>query len=379
MQRQKQKNTPRKTIVVNDIAATSAGAYTILVQFLEEITNSTETEVFDWIIFVSCEELMKYSKNNIKIININSKSWLKRILWDVFGFSFWLKRNNINVYSICSLQNTGIPFVKTKQYVYIHQSLILGKNINLKWFELKMSLFRYIYYYCVKLTINKNSTIIVQTKWMKEELCKQFKLNEKNIVIIKPKIDFDINVKINESKKYSFQLFYPAVPLASYKNHELLIRTLFELKKINPELFSKIRVLFTTKQSFNKLTKYYSSLSKRLNVSDKIVWLDYLNNRQMEENYFKCDIFMFPSKLESFGLPLIEAAFRKKKILTLDTNFSRELLNNYSGVSYLKDDPKIWAKQIELFYNETISRNRIVEKFIMKNYEDISMVEFLMK
>ena len=145
MQRQKQKNIPRKTIVVNDIAATSAGAYTILVQFLEEVSNSTNTKAFDWIIFVSCEELLKYNRSNIKIVNINSKSLLKRVLWDAFGLRLWLNNNNIKIYSICSLQNTGIPFIKTKQYVYIHQSLILGRNLKLKWFEIKMMIFRIIY------------------------------------------------------------------------------------------------------------------------------------------------------------------------------------------------------------------------------------------
>ncbi|MCD4705019.1 glycosyltransferase [bacterium] len=368
-----------RTIVVNDIAATSAGAYTILVQFLEEISNTAETKAFDWIIFVSCKELMKYNKDNIKIININSKSWLKRILWDLFGLPYWLKRNNINVYSIYSLQNTGIPFVRIKQYIYIHQPLILGKDINLKRFEWKIKLYRYIYYYCVKWTINKRSTIIVQTKWMKEELCKQFKISKNNIVIIKPNINIDFKIKIEEPKKYSYQLFYPAVPIVSYKNHELLIRTLFELRNINSELFSKIKVIFTTKQSFNKLTEYYYSLSKRLNVSDKIEWLGYLNKRQMEEKYLKSDIFLFPSKLESFGLPLIEAAYRKRKVFTLDNSFSRELLDGYSGVNYLKDDPGIWAKQIEIYYNENISRNRIEEKFNMKKHKDTSIINFLMK
>jgi glycosyltransferase involved in cell wall biosynthesis len=173
-------------------------------------------------------------------------------------------------------------------------------------------------------------------------------------------------------------LFYPCVPYASYKNHELIIRALFELKNLNPNLFSRIKVIFTSKPTLNMLTKYYNNLSLKLKVSNQIVWTGYLDESEMEDYYLNSDIFIFPSKLESFGLPLIEAAVRNKRVFTLDNSFSHELLDDYSGVCFLKNEPKIWAKEIKKFYKKDISKNRITEQFRV-NFEDKSITKLLME
>ena len=138
-------NTVQKNIVVNYIAASTGGAYTILVQFLESIASNIESKQFNWIVFVSRKELEKYNSENIHIVTINSKGWISRIVWDTSGIQRWLKKNSIKVYKICSLQNTGIPNISAKQYVYLHQPLILAKHIKLKWFEYKMIIYRFIY------------------------------------------------------------------------------------------------------------------------------------------------------------------------------------------------------------------------------------------
>jgi glycosyltransferase involved in cell wall biosynthesis len=369
----------RNTIVVNDIAATSAGAYTVLVLFLEELSGNPNAAYYNWIVFVSADELTKYNSDNIHVVNINSGNWFKRMLWDLIGLKLWLKKHKINVYRLCSLQNTGIPFFNCDQYVYIHQSLILRRDIKLKWIEWKMSLYRFIYYYSVKWTVNNKYRFIVQTKWMKDELSKQFKLNSENIFIIPPKFDMESGLTINESDKFSFQLFYPAVPHASYKNHELIIKALAYLKELNFELLQKLKVIFTTKPEFNKLTQYCFKLSKKLGVEGNIEWAGYLDKDLMEKNYFTCDIFLFPSKLESYGLPLLEAAYRRKTICTLDTGFARELLMGYDGVKYLADDPEGWAYQINQFYKRGIPNNIINEHFSSMESSNKRITDLLME
>jgi glycosyltransferase involved in cell wall biosynthesis len=194
---------------------------------------------------------------------------------------------------------------------------------------------------------------------MKDELSKQLNLDPYNIFIISPKVNFDNDYVINDTNMFSYQFFYPAVPHVSYKNHELLIETLAHLKRLNIELFHKVKVIFTTTPGFNKLTKYYFNLSKKLGVENNIEWAGYLDRKSMEENYYTCDIFLFASKLESYGLPLLEAAYRKKSIYALDTSFSREVLRGYDGVKYLANDPEIWAHQIIHYYNDHIPKKTL--------------------
>lgn len=367
----------KKTFIVNDIAATSAGAYTILENFLEELSNNKAAQDYKWVIFVSCEEFLRYTNNYIQVINVSSKNWFTRIHWDLIGLRKWLKRNSINAYKLFSIQNTGIPFVQAPQFIYIHQPLILARKIKLKSFEWKIKLFRFIYFYCVKWTIKKGSKVIVQTEWMKEEVNKQLKVENKDILVLKPLLKIDIQKNVEKKSDFTYRLFYPAVPVVSYKNYELLIKTLHILKKINAELYKKIEVLITTEKDFNKLTSYYYKLSKRLKVSEKMKWCGYLNQKEMNDAYFNSDIFLFPSRLESFGLPLIEAAHRSNLIVTLNTGFSKELLKDYEKVFFIENDPLKWAEVINDIYKNGV-RFEKGNRFNPEFKKERSIVEVLM-
>lgn len=369
-----------QTIVVNDIAARSGGPLTILKHFFEELLDHTEAKKYQWIVFVSSDELLKYNHvENITVIKIKANNWLKRIYWDTFGLRNWLKKNDIDDFKICSLQNTGMPFIREKQYIYIHQALIFKRNIALKWFEWKIFLYRFIYYYSIKWTINKNSFLIVQTNWMKDALIQQFKVSEKRVMVITPEIPDKEILAPKNPNEYSYELFYPAVPYGSYKNHELLIKTLFELQKIDDDFFSKIKLIFTSKPDFNRLTQYYQSMSKKFNVSKNIEWVGYLNQADLERYYQQCDLFLFPSRVESFGLPLVEAAYRRKIIFTLDTCFSKELLTNYSGTTFLKNNAKEWADSIYKFYTDKMKRIDLPGKYNLKVQNQNSLIDILTK
>lgn len=373
------RDTKNEQIVVNYIAAKTGGAYTILEHFIDSIAKNPNSKGFSWIIFVSCKDLMKYQCDYIDIVYIKSTGWISRIYWDIWGLPKWLKKNNVKPFKVCSLQNTGIPNVNPKQFVYIHQPLILARNIQLKSFEYKMVIYRFIYFYCVKWSVSKNATIIVQTNWMKNDLMRRMGFEEENILILKPELNIKLKTDKNSQTQYSFKLFYPAVPHASYKNHELIIKSIYELKNINPDLYSKVEVLFTSTPDYNKVSEYCDAMIKKLRLEHKIKWCGYLNSEEMNTTYFNCDIILFPSKLESLGLPLIEAAYRKRNVFTLDNNFSHELLDGYQGVRFLQDNPVNWAKSIVNFYSRGFSENIIHQEFKLKGGRQKDVVQLLME
>ncbi|MGC8816192.1 MAG: glycosyltransferase, partial [bacterium] len=95
-----------KIIFVNDPAATSGGALTILRQFLDGI-NKYSDKTFVYYVFCSLAELKEYENENIKIINdVKAKKWFERIKWDLYGLKKWSKKHNIKADLIISLQNT---------------------------------------------------------------------------------------------------------------------------------------------------------------------------------------------------------------------------------------------------------------------------------
>ena len=341
-----------KTIVVNDVAASSGGALSVLKQFLDEISSNNLARKFKWIIFVSNNEVNEYNSDYIDIIKVNMKSWPKRIWWDIFGIKKWLKLHNIEPIAAISLMSVGLKYLNIPQIVYLHQSLPFGNFQEFKWFEWKARFYTWGIFKWMKWSINKDSIIVVQTNWMKEAVHKKLNIPRKNIYIIRPKVEIpkiDTELLEIEGSKSSFshRLFYPAVPGASYKNHELLIRTLAMIKQKDYNLFGKLKLVFTCKPSDSKLTKHYYRLAYKLEVSEQIEWVGYLTKEQMLKEYIDADLVLFPSKLETFGLPLIEAASLGKPILVLDKPYAHDVLKNYNGAKYLKDDPEKWSQVIQ--------------------------------
>ena len=76
---------------------------------------------------------------------------------------------------------------------------------------------------------------------------------------------------------------------------------------------------------------------------------------------------------------MIEAASRNKKVFTLDTSFGHELLDGYSGVQFLSNDPKVWAKELEKYYSADIKNNRISDGKMLWNVKYNSIVNLLLK
>lgn len=64
---------------------------------------------------------------------------------------------------------------------------------------------------------------------------------------------------------------------------------------------------------------------------------------------------LFPSYIETFGLPLVEAASFGMPILAAEMDYAREVMGDYEGVKFLDHkDSKLWAENIIDLYNKRI-------------------------
>ena len=336
-----------KIIVVNNPAAKEGGALTILKNFLEIIyKNKCKNQFY---IFVSLEELKKYEKENIKIIVIGKQSFKQRILWDNFGLKKYLREKNIVPNLFISLQNTGVNLPKEiPQILYFHQSLPISEK---KWSfikkqERKYWLYKNIYPLFIKQYLSRIKKIIVQTSWIKEGFSKKFNYELNNILIEKPilKIPNIENVKIISKNK--FRIFYPATPLI-YKNHKLIIETLGKLKKENPNLENKLECIFTFSKGDNI---ELDNLIKRNNLEDIIKLTGKISYEEVLSYYKSSDLMIFPSYIETLGLPLLEAQNFDLEILTIDLPYSREVLEKYKKVKYFSNEEELY-QILKSFYS----------------------------
>lgn len=317
----------KQCIIVNAVALNSGGALTILKQFINNIPSISP----EWIIFISKDVHITSVLPNVNIIPIEgTKSKYKRFWWDVLGLKRWLKRNHIKPIGAISLQNTGFSVgEEVPSFIYYHQSLPFFSN---NWNPLKAEqrnfwFYKNIYPIFVRLFLRKNTKIFVQLDFIKNGFSKYFHHPEDQIKVYSPTV---ITPVINNNvflKSTSLELLYPAMPYF-YKNHRVIQKAL-ELTK------QECRVLFTVTP---KVHLYQDSRINCIGQQsyDKISLL-----------YHKCDALLFPSYIETFGLPLLEAAMVGMPIIAADLPYAREVLAGYEGVTFVKyDNPQEWANVI---------------------------------
>lgn len=346
-----------KIIVVNSTAAVNGGALTILNEFCSAIINLKIEPVYEFIFFTSIDlDILKSS--NIRVINIGENKSFKRILWDYYNFKKFLKRHNIHPNLIMSFQNTGVVYDKNcPQLIYYHNSICLTPH---KWNPLKKServlwFYTKIYPAFVKALINSNSRFIVQANWIKDAFSKKFNVLPEKIKVVLPSVK-QISVTTSHEIDKKIIFFFPATAFV-YKNHRLLLNMMSSLKQIDPILFKEIKLILT----LTKHDIYFLGLKDEYeNLQENILLTGYINKEDIIKIYSITNILLFPSKIETFGLPLVEAASLNKFILCSDAMYAHETLLGYNNVIFLDNmNSMLWAKHCYNFITKDEGDNPI--------------------
>lgn len=339
-------------VVVNASALSSGGALTILRQFIfhASLTNKK------YIIF-SPSGILLEPYENIVYIEVNTKSWIKRIWWDMFGLKKYIKKHNIDCSLCISLQNTSIN-VDCAQLIYLHQPLPFT---NVKYCfskdTLKYFLYKWFYKFFIFLFSDKTTRFVVQTQWMKKALVNNA-VPENNISVFTPDINLaDVQVAIitevvERQSNNPVTFFYPASSLF-YKNHLLILDALALIKG---RLLNKSVIFAVTL----KIGDYpvFDQKVKLLELSDMISYLGMITYAEVIEHYIDADAVLFPSYIETFGLPLAEAGVLGKRIICADLPFSRDVLTGYQGASFLDyQNPVQWADAMEMIMRQPTVSN----------------------
>ena len=333
----------KKIVAVNGTALSKSGALTILKQFIK---YAAKDDKYQYFCFVPENLELDHSKN-ITFVEIPKMSWFKRVMWDAFKFKSYLNTQGINPYKVISLQNTSIN-IDVEQIIYLHQPLPFS---SIKWSifkkeQFKLFLYKHFYSFFIFLFVNKNTSFVVQTNWMKEALCIRSFIDDSRVHVIKPDINLPYitlkDVKNRNKKKPEHILLYPATPLF-YKNHLIILDALKLLKQKGEINNIKFQVTFEESE--------YEQFSKQVKDLDLSEHIEFLGTRPYEELiglYQRADIVLFPSYVETFGLPLVEGASLGKPVLCSDLAFSRDVLAGYSGATFLNyQEASEWADAIK--------------------------------
>ncbi|GKX67464.1 glycosyltransferase family 4 protein [Inconstantimicrobium mannanitabidum] len=265
------------------------------------------------------------------------------------------------------LLRTGIyPSLLKKDFVNKYDLIITteySQIMSLLWtrYNPKVVLYNGPYYNMFKIPFTEKIYDLLFTKKLDKNLYKVFtksdlskKYLEKkgfnNVVTLGVGLDIDVFDKVDspseqvlELKKFmnkNKSILYVG-SLMERKNFGFMLQVFDKVNKENSEI--KLVVIGKGKKSYIKKSLELISENARKNI----VFIDKIDNKSLKYIYPEAEAFILPSKLEIFGMVLLEAMYFGVPVVTsLNGGSSTLIENKANGVIIDKFNVDIWAKEI---------------------------------
>lgn len=340
-------------ICVVSTACRVGGALSIYNQFLSHLEMARGDDKY----YVFIDPCMPQNKIVGVEYFVMDTSGFKRTAFDICGFKKALNDMNLKADVIFSLQNTAVAYDKSvPQLVYYHQPLPFFKyhyNI-LKSIGRTYFFYHYFYPYYVRFYSHENVKYVVQTDYIKECFLKKFRrVVEGDVNVFFPdveKIDKE-SIMDYEFETSTCNFFYPASG-NEYKEHVTLVYSLAELRTLSPKMVTNIRIHLTLNE---KDSPDLVSLVNKYNLKEQIIFHGSITHDRLLSMMKSSHGLLFPSAIETVGLPLLEAAALGIPVVANDLPFVHSVIDEYEGVSFVElHNYQLWSKVILSLSKERI-------------------------
>ncbi|MFD1771639.1 glycosyltransferase family 4 protein [Sphingobacterium suaedae] len=323
----------RKTIVISAVNLVEAGPLAILRECLSYLSLLAGEANYRVVAIVYKKELADYPHIEYIETQWPKKRWINR-LWYEYVSLGRISEDLSPVQLWLSLHDTT-PSVKAHfRAVYCHNAFSFYRwRFHDLLFAPKIALFALFTKYIYATNIKKNNFLIVQQEWFKKGMSSMFGLDPELIIVsppqVKPFVHGIIGANNGRSGKYTF--LFAGSP-NSHKNFEVICRAAAILEKAGVHDFT---VRITVKGTENRYAKWLYRHWGHLNTID---FIGFVSRRRLEDLYQESNCLIFPSKVETWGLPISEFASLQKPMLLASLPYAEETAGGSRFVAFFDPD-----------------------------------------
>ena len=221
-------------------------------------------------------------------------------------------------------------YVSSFPYDHILPAYVAAKkwNIPIIITPLTHQEFPELYFTAIRLTILNNSDGIFVISNSEKNILKKYGINENKISIISPVLPKQMDFHKDPQKfqnEFSISSNSKIILFAGSKSFAKGIIHLMESMNIVWKNHDNVILLLIGPDS-DEFIDYFSTLQK--SHKDKIINLGIVSDEIKTNAYFACDIFVMPSKSESFGLAYLEAWLQGKPVIACDVSPVSDIIEN---------------------------------------------------
>ncbi|HLD28071.1 MAG TPA: glycosyltransferase family 1 protein [Patescibacteria group bacterium] len=338
------------------------GRYTQnLIESLEKIDRQN-----DYVVFMSCDNFDDYQpkhQNFKKVVaDFKAYSWQEQLL-----FPRLIKKYKLD---LIHFTHFNVPLLFKKRFIVTIHDLIITHHPDSRATTLSPILYKiklFFYGLIIKSTAKRADKIITVSQYSKKDIIHTLGASADKIFVTYEGIDAQIAIKENyESILSKFNLTQNNYLLYigsayPHKNLERLISAFDQIIKSRDDL----KLVLVGKKDF-----FYTGLEKYIKekyqaLSERIVITDYLSDHDLSGLYQGASCYVFPSLIEGFGLPPLEAQKAGLAVVSSNTTCLPEILSG--GAIYFDPNNSVdIADKIKII----LSDDNLRQDLIKRGYEN---------
>lgn len=329
----------KKHIVISAVNIRRGGTLTVLKDCLRYLSSREDLHVTA---LVHRRALCDFPGIDYIEMPWSIQGWLKRLKCEYVtmkGISRQLPETDLWL----SLHDTTPNVLARRQAVYCQTSFpflkVKGRDFVM---NPKIALFALFTRFAYLKNVRRNDYLIVQQNWLREGLSKMLGVDRKRFIVAPPRFEAPaIPAAAREGGVPVF--FYPAIP-DCHKNFETICQA---ARLLEARLGTgRFRLVLTLRGDENR---YAAWVRKKWGDVLSIDFHGYVSREELYAYYGNADCLLFPSRIETWGLPVSEFKPTGKPMILADLPYAHETAAGADRVSFaLVCDPEAWAGQMEL-------------------------------
>jgi len=266
----------------------------------------------------------------------------------------------------------NLPWFYFGKYVVTIHDLIKHQSKGLRttthspltyWFK------QLLYFLTVLIAIKKAFKVITPSKWWQERLTRIYNLVPGKVVVTYEGVDDRFNLKNQKEPEKIFKKLGIKKPFVIYtgslyphKNVENLLKAVV---LINKKFKKKINLVVVC--SRNVFWQRFLEKTRQLKAQDLVNLVGFVEDEDLVSLYNQAETFVFPSFLEGFGLPGLEAMAVSLPVVASDSSCLPEIY----GEAAVYFDP-LNVEEIAQRIMEVIQNDNLKQKLIKAGLEKVN-------
>ncbi len=349
-------------IAVNALSVQGGGGLTFLRNLLYHLLLiDKKNEYLILAVEEKAEELgIRDPHPNLRTLIYPSRGWVTRGMWEQILLPWVMRRESVDI--LYAPGNQGPVFFRFP-FVLLIQSVdpfMLDVSRMPTEFRVKMKVLQIL----MRISVRKAKKVIAISSYVRRLLINEFNCDPRRIDVVSHGRPHDVGFKDMHSSddigRYSTEVpYFLAVSDIRYnKNYEILIEAFANASR---RIAQPLNLLIAGEVQDKRYFLRLKEVASRNNVTSVVKFLGSVDHSRLRGLYAEALALVFPSRLESFGLPPLEAMAYGVPVLAANIESVREVCGD--AVMYFDpDSSEAVANAIVRIGNDESLRRNLVER-----------------